>query len=468
MNPTRRIPEARLNAGLTDIAGSSTPDLLDEVLAATAATRQRPAWSFLARWIPMAVTTRPATAPLLRPLWLLLVALLVAALAVGGAIVATRLLHAEAPLGDAAVLAFDALDGRIYSIRADGKDLRRLTDPPGVASNPTYSPDGKRMAYRLVEGSSDTIMVMDDRDGNPATVASLGLFGGPGDLVPDEPLCPLDLDLAWSPDSKALVVPAGACLLTGLHLYIVPSDGSTPPVRLLAPGTQSTSPSWSPDGRWIAFQGMDDATGLTGLYVIDLQGADPLAGGFTPTRIADGQGPKLEQAYSVPSWSPDSKELATVVGVGEACYGDYEAMTWDLVVVNVEDLTRRPLASEPAGEFNPTWSPRGDRIAFHRTVDPSEYYNDRPCTVRTWVADRDGRNAYAIPDLKNNWPPPLWSPDETRLLGSLVDSEIPGEFQLSIIRVDVEGAVVRLPNASGTGSWQPLAAPWSKALSLSS
>jgi Tol biopolymer transport system component len=204
---------------------------------------------------------------------------------------------------------------------------------------------------------------------------------------------------------------------------------------------------------------MDEANGATGLYLIDLKGADPLAGGFTPQRIADGSGPRLEQAYSVPTWSPDSREVVATVGAGEACYGEYDVMTWDLVIVNIEDRTQRPLASEVADEFNPTWSRTGKQVAFHRTVDPSEYYNDRPCTVRTWVSDRDGGNAREIPDLKNNWPAPLWSPDESRLLGSLVDSDIPGEFQLSIIPVGYVGTVVRLPNASGTGSWQPLAAP---------
>ena len=52
------------------------------------------------------------------------------------------------------------------------------------------------------------------------------------------------------------------------------------------------------------------------------------------------------------------------------------------------DGSGQRLLTERAG--NPTWSPDGQQLAFHRTVDPSEYVHDRPCTVRTWVIDADG------------------------------------------------------------------------------
>ena len=58
----------------------------------------------------MAVITRPAAAPSLRLLWLLLIALLIAALAVGGAIVRFGLLRGDAaiPMGGDAVFVFSS------------------------------------------------------------------------------------------------------------------------------------------------------------------------------------------------------------------------------------------------------------------------------------------------------------------------------------------------------------------------
>ncbi len=452
MNTHERIPEASLTAGLADLAGPSTPGLRDEILAAAAQTRQRPAWSFLERWLPMAVITRPMAAPAVRPLWLLLMALLLTILAAGGLIVGASLLRSDAtiPMGGAAVLVFDATDGEIYTIRADGTDLRRLTDGPGVASAPAWSPDGTRIAYRLTNGSDDSIIVMDAGGTNGITVAAIGPFVGS---------CDLDVSIAWSPDGTALVIPASASCPKGLDPLIVRSDGTSPAVRLLAPGTQGVSASWSPDGSRIAFQGRDDQTGTTGLYLVDIAGADVLAGGFTPRRIADGSGPVLDQAYSAPAWSPDGTEVAAVVGTQQACYGEYTAMTWDIVLVDVRDGTQRPLTTEPGDEMSPTWSPDGQRIAFHRTVDPAEYFNDRPCTVRTWVADRDGTNAREIAYLEDHWPAPAWSPDGTRLLGTLVNSELPEKFQFAVIPVDEDETAVALPNASGSGSWQPKAVP---------
>ena len=46
------------------------------------------------------------------------------------------------------------------------------------------------------------------------------------------------------------------------------------------------------------------------------------------------------------------------------------------------------------------WSPDGQQVAFHRTVDPSEYVHDRPCTVRTWIIDADGTDERQLADAR--------------------------------------------------------------------
>ena len=76
--------DRQLPAILEDLYLGPSPDYRDEVLATATRARQRPAWTFPGRWLPMAdIADRPAFAP--RVPWravgvaLLIVALLVAA-----------------------------------------------------------------------------------------------------------------------------------------------------------------------------------------------------------------------------------------------------------------------------------------------------------------------------------------------------------------------------------------------------
>ena len=65
---------------LDDQAGRGAPDYLDEVLARTTRTRQRPAWSSLERWLPVQTTLRFIPVP--RVAWVLSMLALVAAIGV--------------------------------------------------------------------------------------------------------------------------------------------------------------------------------------------------------------------------------------------------------------------------------------------------------------------------------------------------------------------------------------------------
>ena len=68
--------DERLGTRLTDtLAGTSTPALRNDILAQTSRTRQRPAWTFPERWLPMTVRTPAFTAvpPMRTALFLLLI-----------------------------------------------------------------------------------------------------------------------------------------------------------------------------------------------------------------------------------------------------------------------------------------------------------------------------------------------------------------------------------------------------------
>jgi Tol biopolymer transport system component len=432
-----------LSAWLDDPYTPPAPHYLGRVLERTRQTRQRPAWASLERWIPMAdKVLQPTTAPPLRAAWLLIIALLLVALVAGVAIVGSRLLTPSPviPQGGAAVFAFSSIvgeaDGDIYLARADGTEVRRLTSGPGIASSPVWSPDGTRIAYRVFQGGSDSLVVEDASGRDAITLATVDALradctrGGP----------------TWSPDGTTLIFPAASLLCDGSsELFIVPSDGSSPPTRLLTADLEGQFADWSPDGKQIAFLGRD-ATGSVAHYVVDAGPGGALAGGLQARRILPAGG-AFNDAWAGPRWAPDGTALAVGSDTG------------DIIVVKPDGSEPRVVAEMA---FNPAWSPDGGRLAFHRTVDPAEYFQDRPCTARTWVVDADGTNERRLdPLVEGCAPAPVWSPDGTRLAGVLIvttpDDPNLG-FHFGVMTVDGSDPQVALQDG-GAGSWQPVVAP---------
>ena len=122
-----------------------------------------------------------------------------------------------------------------------------------------------------------------------------------------------------------------------------------------------------------------------------------------------------------------------------------------IYIVKADGSGQRLLA-ERAG--NPTWSPDGQQLAFHRTVDPSEYVHDRPCTVRTWIIDADGSDERQLDEIGDGCgAPPLWSPDGTRLASVLIVT-LPGDPEM----VETGGLVGHACRSIWASSWSTAAA----------
>ncbi len=245
-------------------------------------------------------------------------------------------------------------------------------------------------------GKAETIsiVVMDAGGGNSTTLATTAAIG----------VVLRARQLTWSPDGTSLIFQTSPVCDMTFDLFIVPTDGSSPATRLLTPGLEGRGTDWSPDGTQIAFVGRD-ATGSVGQYVVDAGGMRweagfrhvgslPLTESISATSLGD------------PGGLQTGTELAAVSG------------TRDIVVVKPDGSEPRVVAEEA---FNPAWSPDGRRLAFHRNVDPAEYFQGRPCTARAWVVDADGTNERQLdPLVEGCAPPPLWSPDGTRLAGLLI------------------------------------------------
>ena len=110
--------DRRLESSVVELAAPRFPDYFDDILAVTSRTRQRPAWTFPGRWIPMAdISRQRAIAPAVpwRALGVLVTILLVVLLAVATIVGSQRRLPTPfGPARNGSVLRVD--NAALYAI----------------------------------------------------------------------------------------------------------------------------------------------------------------------------------------------------------------------------------------------------------------------------------------------------------------------------------------------------------------
>ena len=158
-------------------------------------------------------------------------------------------------------------------------------------------------------------------------------------------------------------------------------------------------PTWSPDGKQLAFT--QEVGGFKKLFVKDLATGD------------ERQLTKEPKDDIQPSWSPDGKQLGFArasLPTGKLEPGDvlgWYAEGGDIWSVDVATGQERRLVEKA---FNPAWSPDGTRLAFDAGWAGAR---------RLWVSDSGGRNPQQVTaDSAESvvHASARWSPDGTRLV----------------------------------------------------
>ncbi|MEV8612954.1 hypothetical protein AB0383_34395 [Amycolatopsis sp. NPDC051373] len=116
----------------------------------------------------------------------------------------------------------------LWTIRADGTGLRRLTSGPFDHREPVFSPDGEKIAYSSDAPGSYGIHVLDVASGRATLVTD----------TPDE-----EYEPARSPDGIKL-----AFVAAGTRIDVVTVAGGARSTFATEPGTALHSPMWTPDG----------------------------------------------------------------------------------------------------------------------------------------------------------------------------------------------------------------------------
>jgi TolB protein len=234
----------------------------------------------------------------------------------------------------------------IYVVNVTGSGLRRLTRGGGAEFDPSWSPDGRWIAYRHESGGGDA----------------------------------------------------------SAEIYVMRADGSRKR-NLTRRAGQDYSPAWSPDGRRIAFASVRAGMAPT-LWVMN----------------ADGSGQRQVSRISgeYPTWSPDGGKLA----FDRNTFG---RSGWDIWLVSVDGSGAKPLVAWRGDEQGAAWSPDGKLIAFG---------SDRGVRLglrRIWLVRPDGsrsRRLTARPGER-----PAWSRDGAYLVftgGALVLASRDGSRTISV------------------------------------
>jgi Tol biopolymer transport system component/imidazolonepropionase-like amidohydrolase len=225
---------------------------------------------------------------------------------------------------DGSTLALDAL-GRIWVLPAEGGSARPLTDPLGDARQPTWSPDGVRIAFQAYWDGNYHIWAV-NRDGTGLEQ----LTNGPYDHR--EP--------HWSPDGSKIALSSDRDGTYGIYeLSLASGDVS----RLTDGEGNEYGPAYGPDGRTVAY--MTDGEGAgAGLWVTRAPGDGE--------RIVD-----LGEAQGFgASWSPDGGEIA---------YNELTRGTSTLRVVGTSSGALSRTVSDPAEDvfpFRASWTGSGRLI----------------------------------------------------------------------------------------------------------
>jgi TolB protein len=209
-------------------------------------------------------------------------------------------------------------------------------------------------------------------------------------LIPDEAIAD------WSPDGKVLA------LQIGLQAYRY--DFATGALTALTEVGANTTPTWSPDGRTLAFaSNNDDNHRPPDLWLMRPDGS-------AKRRVPLPDEPRGEMSDM--DWSPAGDRLVTPGYPG-------------LFLTDTLGKDTLYLPTETGVEASPVWSPTGEWIAYHG----GEGYGD------VWLIRPDGRDKHR---LVREAAFPSWFPDGKQLAVAR-----PGETTQTIWAVDLDGNVLR-------------------------
>ena len=302
---------------------------------------------------------------------------------------------------DGKQIAFDSFrDGNqeIYLMNTDGTGLRRLTFTNAGNAHPAFSPDGTQILFTSNRDSENAEVYMMNADGSHVTRMTnwdrSNQTAGPG---------------SWSPDGTQIAFFSDK---NGGHddIYVMSADAIRPRLILSDPDHDLRNPSYPPDGKSIIYtRELDDKSGELRTFIPETRSSAILR--------------KTETALTVPRWSPDGRSIA---------YYDRVDGHSEIFCMDADGSNTRRLTVDPTPNVGPSWSPDGSKIVFQsgRGVPLG-----RP---QLYVMGPDGSNQHPLTPQKGWEGDPIWTPDGLEVVFSCDREDSPGAM-MDICDIKADG-----------------------------
>jgi dipeptidyl aminopeptidase/acylaminoacyl peptidase len=189
----------------------------------------------------------------------------------------------------------------------------------------------------------------------------------------------------WSPDGKSIAFISN---LSGRNnIWLVSSDGGWP-VQLTVSDQRQTAVAWSPDGKWLAYQSDYDGDEQWDIFIVSPKTGKVV--NLTSTR---------EIAELDPTWSSDGRYLAYLVKPKTSAA--YEIDIYDMLMREVKHLTTN--TPQDKGNSNPIWTKDGKYIVYTQEqakgTDSNIFIAEVATGKNTLLTPHDGEQLYSANDV---------------------------------------------------------------------